>query len=166
MPKSPDLCTRPGQKNADKTESRLLNLISVSTAGRKTWLKPDIVQTDRLVFLATSSTLQVVATNIFFIFPLRRHPWAHSTSFQEWQFLPWKVGRATWLIQSQLFVLRCIFADDCIESKACSEGMITKRRQFLKSIRWDRKYSTDVFVSTSEIKAGKEQFDHENIKES
>ena len=42
--------------------------------------------------------------------------------------------------------------------------MITKRRQFLKSIRWDRKYSTDVFVSTSEIKAGKEQFDHEGIK--
>ena len=42
--------------------------------------------------------------------------------------------------------------------------MITKRRQFLKSIRWDRKYSTDVFVSTSEIKAGKEQFYHEGIK--
>ena len=38
--------------------------------------------------------------------------------------------------------------------------------QFLKRIWGDRKYLTDVFVSTSEIKAGKEQLDHEVIKKS
>ena len=70
--------------------------------------------------------------------------------------------------ERQLFTLLISIIIEIVESyqsqyiKTIRMEQQQDQLQFLKRIRLDRKYSKDVIsVSTSEIKAGKEQFDHE-----